>query len=262
MSFARVLSGFNDHLHAYFLFIKELQNLPILHIIDVGTGFSATFLMLSTDMEDASRMTKTECIHVHAPPQVLSGDLECDNRVICRLCADAEVEHGARHARRHNKIGSVDSANATINLLVQRLLIDYEHQSMARGTKKLLYEILFRATFLKHVLYGGMQGSSFELARSFTPSLCGMRQSPLSGKALRSHQEQVSRCAVQKLMLSHPAHLLTKTVLPGGAHVYFYVKSASSASRMREFLLRAGLHACCAHQHQRRLGWVLVSSCL
>ena len=90
------------------------------------------------------------------------------------------MEYAARPARRHNKIRSVESANATIRLFVQRLLVDDEHQGTARGTKKLLYEILSRATFLKNVLYGGKQASSFGLGRGFTPSLCGMRQSPLS----------------------------------------------------------------------------------
>ena len=152
------------------------------------------------------------------------------------------MEYAARPARRHNKIGSVESANATIRLFVQRLLMDDEHQSRARGTKKLLYEILSRGTFLNNVLYGGKQASSFELARGFTPSLWGMRQSPLSRQAPRSHQEQVSRRALQKLMLSHPAHPLTKSVLPRGPHVYFYVKTANSASWMRGFVLRAGPH--------------------
>ena len=69
-----------------------------------------------------------------------------------------------------------------------------------------------------------------------------MRQSPLSRQALRSHQEQVSRRALQKLMLSHPAHPLTKSVLPRGAHAYLYVKAAKSASWMRVFVLSAGPH--------------------
>ena len=165
VSFARVLSGFTDHLQADFLFIKELQNIPILHIVDVGTGFSATALMSSRDMEDASRMIKTKLFHVHGPPPVLSGDPEFDNRIIRRLCADAEVEYAARPARMHYKIGSVESANATIRLFVQPLVMDDEHQSRARGTKRLLYEILSHARFLKNVLYGGKQASSFELAR-------------------------------------------------------------------------------------------------
>ena len=77
------------------------------------------------------------------------------------------MEYAARPARKQNKIGSVKSANATIGLFVQRLLMDDEHQSRARGTKKRLYEILSRATFLKNVLYGGKQASSSELARGF-----------------------------------------------------------------------------------------------
>ena len=91
VSFTRVLSEFNDHVQVDFLFIRELQNLPILHMVDVGTRFSATSLMSSRDIEDASRMIKTRWFDVHGPPRIHSGDPEFDNRVIRRLCVTADV---------------------------------------------------------------------------------------------------------------------------------------------------------------------------
>ena len=161
---------------------------------------------------------------------MLSGDLEFDNRVMCSLRTAAEVKYAARPARRHNKIRSVESGNATIRLFVQRLLMNNEHHSTVRETRKPLYEILSRATFLKNVLYGGKEASSFELARGFTPSLCGLRKSPLSKQALWSHQEQVARRALQKPICRYSAHPVTNSALPQGANGYFYVKSARSAS--------------------------------
>ena len=239
VSFTRVLSDFNEHLQVDFLFIRELQNLPILNMVDVETGISATSLMSSRDMEDASRMIKTKWFDVNGPPGMLSGDLELDNPVIRGLCTAAQVKYAARPARRHNKIGSVESANATFKLFVQHLLMDDEHHSTVRETRRLFYEILSCATFLKNVLYGGKEASSFELARGFTPSLCGLRQSPLSKQALRSHQEQVARRALEKLISSHPVHPLKTSVLPRGTSVYFYEKSAKSASWVRGFVLHA-----------------------
>ena len=120
--------------------------------------------------------------------------------------------------------------------------MDDEHHSVARGTRKLLHEILSGATFLKNVLYGGKGASRFDLARGFTPSLCGFKQTPLSMQTLRSHQEQVSRRALEKLMSSHPAHPLTKSVLSKGVDVYFYVKGAKKASWIKGFVLRAEPH--------------------
>ena len=73
VSFTRVLSDFNDHVKVDFLFIRELQNLPILHMADVGTGFSVTSLMSSRCMEDASRMIKTKWIDVHGPHKTAFG---------------------------------------------------------------------------------------------------------------------------------------------------------------------------------------------
>ena len=69
VSFTRVLSDFNKHLQVDFLLIRELQNLPIHHMVDVGTGLSAaTSPMSSRDMEDASKMIKTKWFDVNGPP--------------------------------------------------------------------------------------------------------------------------------------------------------------------------------------------------
>ena len=127
------------------------------YIFWVGTGFSTTSLM-SSWVEDASRTIKTKWFDVNGPPQMLSGDLEFDNRVFRSLCTATEVQYATRPARRHIQIGSVESANATIRLFVQRLLMDDEHKSTVRGTRKLLYEILSRATFLEHFLSEGTKG--------------------------------------------------------------------------------------------------------
>jgi len=47
VSFSRILAEFNDHLQVDFLFVRELGNTPILHMIDRATAFSATALMFS-----------------------------------------------------------------------------------------------------------------------------------------------------------------------------------------------------------------------
>lgn len=44
------------------------------------------------------------------------------------------------------------------------------------------------------------------------------------------------------LMSIHPAHPPASSVLRKGSDVYFYEKSAKSASWIRGFVLRAGLH--------------------
>ena len=135
-------------------------------MVDVGTGFSAASLMSSRDMEDASWMIKTKWLDVNGPPRMLSGNPEFENRVIRDLCTAAQVKYAARPARRHNKIGSVESANATIRPFVQRLLMDNEHHSTVIETRKLLYEIVSRATFLKNVLYRGKEGVALSLRES------------------------------------------------------------------------------------------------
>ena len=71
------------------------------------------------------------------------------------------MKYAARPARRDNMIGSLESASATIRPFVQRLPMNDEHHSVARGTWMLLYEILSRATFLKNVLYGVKEATCF-----------------------------------------------------------------------------------------------------
>ena len=104
VSFNRLLQDFNHHLQVDFMFVKEFGNLPILHMKDVATGFSATCLMMSREMSDASRMIVTKWFDVHGPPEVLSGDPEFFNDEISKICAAHNIKYDPRPARRHNKI--------------------------------------------------------------------------------------------------------------------------------------------------------------
>ena len=42
ISFTKILSEFNDHKQLDFMYGMELGNAPVLHMIDVATGFSVT----------------------------------------------------------------------------------------------------------------------------------------------------------------------------------------------------------------------------
>lgn len=59
-------------------------------------------------------------------------------------------------ACRHNKLGSVESNNSYILLLVQPLVEDENHYQQARGLYKSDYKILSKETFLKNITYGTM----------------------------------------------------------------------------------------------------------
>lgn len=74
VSFSKVLSTFNAHVQIDYFFIVELTKLPILHMIDTHTGYSATAIVDSREMELAAQEFELKWIDMHGPPKVVSGD--------------------------------------------------------------------------------------------------------------------------------------------------------------------------------------------
>ena len=220
ISFSRILANFNYHVQVDFMFIRELGNLPILNITDVATAFTVTALMNSREMNKTARMIAIKWFDVHGRPEKLSGDPEFNNESIKLLCAQHDVIYEPRPARRHNKIGSVESGIDTIRLFVQRLLRDEKHSRSTGGKAHTDYEILSRATFLKNTMYGGKELSSFEQARGYRPSICGLPQFPVSAEILRAHEEQVARRAIHAFIRSHNTSSISKDVIPPRTKVY------------------------------------------
>ncbi len=54
ISFDKLLRTFNDHVQVDFLFIRELGKEPILHTRDKATGYSATVILSSRDMNEVA----------------------------------------------------------------------------------------------------------------------------------------------------------------------------------------------------------------
>lgn len=59
-----------------FLYISELDNKPILHLVHLSTSFSATALFPSREHEDISKAIETVWANVHGPPHALKYDHE------------------------------------------------------------------------------------------------------------------------------------------------------------------------------------------
>ena len=65
ISSSKILASFNTHVQIDFMFIVELCNKPILHLINVHTGFSVTALLDSREMELATQEFKAQWCNVH-----------------------------------------------------------------------------------------------------------------------------------------------------------------------------------------------------
>lgn len=222
VSFNTVLAGFNDHLQVDFLFIKELGSMPILHMVDKATSMSATALMPSRNIDEAAKMITTRWFDIYGAPTVLSADPEFRKNSITSLCTDHNVTYEPRPARRHNKIGIVESNNKPVRLMVQRLLKSEAHRRSSRGLFRSDYEILSKATFLKNIMFGSKQLSSFELAHGYTPNICDLPKATISTDLINAHLEQVSRRAVHKFIRSKQTSPLNKELLPPRTPVYYY----------------------------------------
>ena len=242
VSFSRLLDEFNSHVQVDFLFIRELGNLPILNMTDVATGFTVTSLLHSRSMNETASTIVTKWFDVHGRPKRLSGDPEFNNETITLIFAQNSVTYEARPARRHNKIGSVESGNDTIRLFVQRLLRDKQNSRQVGRKLHTDYEILSRATFLKNIMYGGKHLSSFELARGYRPSLFGLPQHPVSAEILQAHKEQVARRAVHAFIRSRNTSSVSKDILPPRTKVYFYRKVTNRGEWLVGDVLSAESH--------------------
>ena len=185
VSFGRLLLSFNDHKQIDFMFLSEMHKLPILHIIDMSTGYSCTFLMETREMEYVERELEIHWINHHCPPAVMSGDPEFRADVFIKFLKYYRIRYESRPARRHNKIGVVESKNAVIRTISQILLKDSEYFTINRSTHASWKEILSRARYLSNILYGGKRISGFEMVRGYTPSISGFPKCRVSMELIR-----------------------------------------------------------------------------
>ncbi len=72
----KLLRTFNDHVQVDFLFIRELGKEQILHVRDKATGYSATVILSSRDMNEVATAFVRLWINSHGPPKAASADAE------------------------------------------------------------------------------------------------------------------------------------------------------------------------------------------
>lgn len=173
---------------------------------------------------------------VHGPPTEISADPEFENADFRHFCASHNVKLAPRPARRHNKIGIVESSNEAIRYFVQRLLNDREFAT-ERGRPSLSdQEIVANAAFLKNLLSGSKLISSFELAKGYTPSMSGLPDSPSSIDFFSAYLENSCRRALHIFLRSKNTKHISRTLLAPGTPVYFYRKSQSRGAWFPAFV--------------------------
>ena len=226
ISFARILGSFNKHVQLDFFFAKELDNIPILHIVDVHTGLSAAHLMPSREMTLSARALEVNWINIHGSPAVVSADPEFFNSRFAEALRYFNIQFQPRPARRHNKLGVVERKKSVVRTIIQRLLKDADYFHPSRDRKPEQEDILSRAVYLSNILYGSQSMSSFELARGYTPALVSLPQAKVPSKLLLAYNEQIARRALSLFQKSRVPVTLTAEDLTKNDAVYFFKRSA------------------------------------
>lgn len=103
------------------MFISELENRLILHIVDVETSFTVSVIVESRSFlypqshSKSTGVTFTDLLGVVGRSKVFREDF-------VDLLNYLGIKQEVIPARRHNKTGEVENKNAVLRLLVQRIL--------------------------------------------------------------------------------------------------------------------------------------------
>ena len=116
-------------------------------MIDVATGFSVTKILPSRDIENFTHACEIYWLNVQGSPTKESGDLEFDNKEFRNFLASKNSEFNLRLARRHSKVGSVESSNGMICIFCERLLKDAVYNRQVNATQFTNEEIMSRELF-------------------------------------------------------------------------------------------------------------------
>jgi hypothetical protein len=164
-------------------------------------------------------------IYIHGPPAECSGDPEFDNSSFRPYLERHDIIYKPRPARRHNKVGLVESGHSSNKLLARRLSQDLDNASKVLVRRPSFTEIIAHATYLRKILYGSRLLSSFEQSRGYQPSIMGLTSCFITPELIQAHEEQIARRALVRLLRSKDSSLLDHSVLAPGTPVYFFTRT-------------------------------------
>ncbi len=155
-----------------------------------------TVTLSSRDMNEVATAFVRLWINSHGHPQAVPAHVEFVTNPFKDMIRNHGILFEERHARRHNKIGIVESGYNGIRLFVHRLLKNAEYNRLHYVLCIPKQEILSKATFLWNALRGNAKLSSFKLTRGNSPSLGGLLQTQTSKETLAAYYEQQSKRAL------------------------------------------------------------------
>lgn len=225
ISFGKILVDFNEHVQVDFFFMQEMENEPVLDMVDIHTGLSQTAVTRTRRIAVAAEAFESLWINQHGAPRLVSGDPEFFNNSFANQLAYFRIKFQPRPSRAHNKIGVVDRKNAIIRHFAQKLFKEAFHARDTRGTTVNNDAIIARATYLSNVLFASKTLSSFELSRGYCPQMQGLQNNIVTTELRAAHDEQVARRAIYKLIKSKAPQTLSSPDITRNDKVYFHKRN-------------------------------------
>lgn len=93
-----------------FIYVVELTNYPILFAKDLASRFRNVGAVSTNEIYDAERILEKHLVAVNRAPIPISFDQKLDNDDFCKMFRNHGIKPKHRLARRHKKIGSMESA--------------------------------------------------------------------------------------------------------------------------------------------------------
>lgn len=139
VSLNRLPRNFNEEVRIDFMWIMELTKEPKLHIRNCAMRLCVAVITPIRDMNVTTRIFKQHLVKVHGAPVRILVDQEFDGSDFGAMLKRHDIKSRPRSARRHRKIGSVESSNFTLCKLTARLLRDAVHKRNTIGKSFTLY---------------------------------------------------------------------------------------------------------------------------
>lgn len=200
ISFGKLHAQFNQRAYLDILYWTdtECQHM-VLNCVDYATSFAKLSPIEDRKIIGMLSLFERTWINCHGTPQLVIADQEFGKDVVKDWMATRDISFIALPARTHNKAASVECKNRVVKNILERLDVDRTTMGMPFEDK------LFKAEFLLNVMYGNQVASAFEMAKGYTPSVCGIAQVSFPEEIRHAQEELAARRLLARIMKSRPA---------------------------------------------------------
>jgi hypothetical protein len=171
----------------------------------------------------------TRRILQHGAPERLSGDLEFNNLEMRTFCVNHDIAWSSRPPRRHHSIGSIEKRIGVIKQVLERLDVSTDSLTPAQPTSHV--QLLQQSNFLANIYGGRGTLSSFQVFRSYHPSLLDMPPKVVTQDMRAAHKHLVVVRVLSRHIQSTTFDPYSSIHLHVGLEVYVHAKNKPGSAK-------------------------------